>query len=189
MAKAAKKPARKPTKASVKAAADRAEARAKGEEVAPAADPVMSPPETIGRPTKYRSEFAEKARRLCELGATDADLAMIFEVNTSTIWRWQVEHDDFCNALMVGKSICDDRVERSLYQRAVGYSFNSQKIMQDKGCPVIVPYVEHVPPDPGAAKLWLTNRRPKAWREKTEIQHDGTAAFLQCLKKMNGASA
>jgi len=35
-----------------------------------------------------------------------------------------------------------------------------------------------VPPDPGAAKLWLTNRRPEEWREKSYNEltgKDGTA--------------
>src|SRR5690554_3828581 len=95
---------KKPTKASVKAAADRAEKRSKGEKAEPEIEAgPLNPPETMGRPPKYRAEFAERAKRLCELGATDSDLALIFDVNTSTIWRWQVEHDDFCNALKAGK--------------------------------------------------------------------------------------
>jgi hypothetical protein len=30
-----------------------------------------------------------------------------------------------------------------------------------------------VPPDPGAAKLWLTNRRPEEWRDKTSTELTG----------------
>ena len=33
-----------------------------------------------GRPTKYRPEYAIRARDLCRFGATDAELAEIFEV-------------------------------------------------------------------------------------------------------------
>jgi hypothetical protein len=73
----------------------------------------------------------------------------------------------------VGKGPADDRVERSLYQRAVGYSYNAVKIMQNNGEPVYAEYVEHVPPDPGAAKLWLINRRPEDWREKTYNELSG----------------
>jgi hypothetical protein len=32
-----------------------------------------------GRPSLYRDEFAEQARKLCLLGATDRDLAEFFE--------------------------------------------------------------------------------------------------------------
>jgi hypothetical protein len=73
-----------------------------------------------GRPRKYRAEFAKQARKLCELGATDRDLAEFFDVTTVTIWRWRSQHREFCNALKVGKGAPDDRVEFSLYQRAVG---------------------------------------------------------------------
>ena len=30
------------------------------------------------------------------------------------------------------------------------------------------PYVEHYPPDTAAASLWLRNRQPKLWRERSE---------------------
>lgn len=171
---------KKPTKASVKAAADRAEKRAKGEKVEPET-PIgpLNPPETAGRPAKYKAEFANIAKKLCERGATDAELAEIFDVTTVTIWRWQCEHEEFCNALKAGKEIADDRVERSLYQRAVGYSYSSEKLFSWQGDVTRAPCMEHVPPDPGAAKLWLTNRRPKQWREKTEVKHDASGAFAK----------
>jgi hypothetical protein len=42
--------------------------------------------------------------------------------------------------------------------------------------------VEHVPPDVGAIKLWLGNRRPDKWRDKHEMKVDGTNAFLAIWK-------
>lgn len=98
-------------------------------------------------------------------GATDYDLANFFQVDMTTIWRWQSAHPEFCNSIKVGKGAPDDRVERSLYQRAVGYSYNAVKIMQFQGQVVKEEYVEHVPPDPGAAMQWLKNRRPKEWQD------------------------
>ena len=193
-------PRRKPGKvpAHVKAAAHRAALRSAGKdplepetpaaplvppEVAAAGAPTASgkPPH---RPSKYKADFAKQAKKLCELGATDQDLADFFEVNTTTIWRWRSVHKDFCNALKVGKGAPDDRVERSLYQRAVGYGFQAVKIHCPMGVPVITEYVEHVPPDPGAAKLWLTNRRPDEWRDKTEAKHllDATEPFLKIVQ-------
>ena len=123
----------------------------------------------MGRPTKYRPEFVERAREMCRRGATDYDLAQEFGVVTSTIWSWSVKHPDFSSALKTEKGAFDDRVERSLAQRAVGYSYHATKVMQHNGTPVYAAYIEHVPPDPGAAKLWLCNRRPDLWREKVEL--------------------
>lgn len=140
---------------------------------------ISSKPEgyVFGRPTKYRPEFATQAEKLCALGATDADLADFFEVNVRTIWDWSCQREDFSLALRAGKDALDERVERSLYQRAVGYTFDSVKIFMPAGAkePIHAPYREHIPPDPGAAKLWLCNRRPEKWRDRKELTGaDGT---------------
>jgi hypothetical protein len=86
-----------------------------------------------GRPTSYRPEYAEQARKLCELGATDYELADFFDVDVVTVHRWRHTHDEFCNAVISGKNFADERVQRSLYQRAVGYTFESQKVFQYQG--------------------------------------------------------
>src|SRR5262249_18267510 len=109
----------------------------------------------MARPTKYEPRFASEARKLCKLGATDRDLADFFEVATSTIWRWQVQHKGFCSALRVGKAEADERVVRALYQRAVGYSYDSEKVMLSReGAVIRAQFVEHCPPDVGAIKFW-----------------------------------
>lgn len=122
-----------------------------------------------GRPSKYRPEFAEQAEKLCKLGATDADLADFFGVNTTTIWRWQSQFPEFCNALKVAKEEADARVERSLYQRATGYTFSSEKVFQFQGKVVRTPVVEHCPPDTTAMIFWLKNRKPDEWRDARDV--------------------
>ena len=117
----------------------------------------------VGRPSEFRDEFVEQADKLCRLGATDADLANFFNVSTVTIWRWAVKFSKFCNALKAGKEACDERVVRSLYHRAVGYTHEAVKIFQVSGEPLIVPYKEHVAPDTTAAIFWLKNRRSEDW--------------------------
>lgn len=119
-----------------------------------------------GRPTDYRPEFAEQAAKLCALGATDYELADFFGVDTRTIYRWKNVHADFCQSVTCGKEAADERVERALFNRAVGYTFESEKVFQHQGEIVRAPTTEHIPPDPSAAKLWLTNRRPDQWRDK-----------------------
>lgn len=129
----------------------------------------------VGRPTLYKPEYAEKTRELCQAGATDADLAEFFGVSIRTISNWRDAHPEFLRALKVGKSDADDRVERSYYQRAVGYTFEAVKIFMPAGAeaPVYAPYLEHVPPDTGAAFNWLKNRRRDEWRDKQEVEHTG----------------
>lgn len=124
-----------------------------------------------GRPTDYRPEFPEQAEKLCQLGATDIEIADFFEVDVRSIYRWKHAHPNFSDALKAGKEAADERVKRGLYQRAVGYSFESEKVFQYEGAVVRAPIREHVPPDPGAAMNWLKNRQPSEWRDKREIEH------------------
>lgn len=130
-----------------------------------------------GRPTAYRPEFAKQAQELCEAGATDIELADAFEVDVSTIYRWRNSNADFCEAVKVGKDAADDRVERSLYQRAVGYTFQSEKVFQFQGQIVRAETREHVPPDVGGAMNWLKNRRGDKWRDKQEFEHTGSVGL------------
>jgi hypothetical protein len=127
----------------------------------------------LGRPTDYEPDFCQIAANLCINGATDFEVAQVLRCNVRTLYRWKAEYPDFCHALKVGKELCDERVEASLYHRAVGYSYSAVKIMQNNGVPVIVPYTEHVPPDVGAVTLWLTNRRSEAWRTKQSHELTG----------------
>lgn len=126
-----------------------------------------------GRPTDYKPEYAEQAEKLCRLGATDAELADFFEVSDRTIYRWQSRHDEFCQALKAGKEFADERVERSLYHKAVGYSFDAEKVFQHQGEILRAPYREHIPPSDTAAIFWLKNRRKDDWRDKQHHEHTG----------------
>jgi len=126
-----------------------------------------------GRKTKYREEFCTQAEKLCALGATDRDLADFFHVSESTLNLWKLTHPEFSESLKDGKDQADKRVEQSLYRRALGYSHDAVKILQDKGNPVIVPYVEHHPPDTTACIFWLKNRRPDRWRDLKALEHSG----------------
>ena|ERR1700730_2670455 len=123
-----------------------------------------------GRPSKYTPEYCERVANLCAQGLTDFEIAQDLDVHVATLYRWQAEIPVFREALKAGKDLADERVERSLYHRAVGYSYSAVKILQNNGAPVIVPYTEHVPPDVGAGTLWLTNRRRDHWKQKPAVQ-------------------
>lgn len=121
-----------------------------------------------GRPPKYKKEFAKQAEKLCELGATNRVLADFFEVSERTIERWTAENAAFCRALRVGKEPADDKVERALYERALGYSHPDIDIRVIEGQIVETPITKHYPPDAKAALAWLYNRRGEKWHPKPE---------------------
>jgi hypothetical protein len=118
-----------------------------------------------GRPTKLKPEFIEQARKLAALGATDREAAEFFEVSESTLYLWKHTSEEFSEALKVGKETADQRVEQSLYRRALGYSHDAVKIMTVDGKVEEVPYTEQYAPDTTAAIFWLKNRRPDKWRD------------------------
>lgn len=122
----------------------------------------------MGRPTLFKPEFVEQAAKLARMGAKDTELAEFFDVNVDTIYRWKNVHPEFSEAVKIGKDEFDDRVERSLFERATGYSFASEKIHVTKDGEVIrVPTIEHCPPDPTSMIFWLKNRQRAKWNAPT----------------------
>src|SRR3982751_6638509 len=124
----------------------------------------------------YKPKFAAEAREMCRLGATDEELAEHFDVCVRTIYRWRNTHEEFAEAVVVGKDHADGRVERALYSRAVGCSVERTKIFKHAGDPkpVYATYTHHLPPDPVAALHWLRVRQPKTWRIREEETRDPT---------------
>lgn len=123
-----------------------------------------------GRPTEYRPEYVEKVAGMCLAGATDQEIADEIEVSITTLYNWRAKYPDFLAAIRYGKEQADERVERALYQRAIGFEYPAVKISFDKeGNPLFATYREFHPPDTNAAKHWLNNRKPADWREKVDM--------------------
>ena len=153
--------------------AKRAKAPAKAK-----APPYKAPPvkRKVGRPSSYKEEYAELAYKFCLLGATDARLAEMFEVDIATIHHWKTDVPEFLSAVKEGREWADANVAKSLYHRAIGYSHQEDDIRtvsvgSGRSEIVITPTVKHYPPDTGAATLWLKNRQPHIWRDKVENVH------------------
>lgn len=122
-----------------------------------------------GRPTSFKPEYVEQARKLAQLGATDREAAEFFEVAESTLYLWKHTQPEFSEALKVGKETADARVEQSLYRRALGYSHDAVKMHVVDGAVSLTPYTEHYAPDTTAAIFWLKNRRRDQWRDKQDL--------------------
>lgn len=128
-----------------------------------------------GRPTRYRAEYAEQARKLCLLGFTDAGLADVFGVAESTINNWKLKFPKFSESLWRGKQIADAEVASGLYQRACGYQHPDTHISVVDKKIVKTPITKQYPPDTGAATMWLKNRQPDKWRDSVDLNHGGNA--------------
>jgi hypothetical protein len=126
-----------------------------------------------GRPSRYHPDIhPEAAKALCAKGATIAELAVAFDVAISTIWLWKISDPEFIESCRLGPEAATERVEHSMFERAVGYTRDSVKIFLPAGArkPIYAPYLKHVPPDPRAGEFWLTNRAPDRWKHKQNIE-------------------
>lgn len=122
----------------------------------------------IGRPSRYKPEFADQAKKLCKLGMIDKELAEFFGVSEQTLNAWKKAHPEFLESLKGGKALADAEVAAKLFHRATGYEHPDSDIKVINNKVVITPMVKHYPPDTTAAIFWLKNRQPKKWRDKPE---------------------
>lgn len=142
-----------------------------------------------GRPTDYRDEYVAQVEKLCALGATDSEIGEFFGVSTRTVYRWKLDHEGFCQAINAGKEKADERVVRSLYQKATGYDYVEEqaikiKVDQHKEEVEVVEVTKHQPADTTAQVFWLKNRRKEDWRDKhdhTLSNPDGSPVVFQTI--------
>lgn len=145
-------------------------------------------PASVPRKTKntlYKPEYADKAQKLCLLGATDATLAACFGVSRDTVLNWKKQHPEFKDALVRGKKTADIEVAASLYQatldriitvkqaikcKEVYYDENGKRVEKERVD--IVEVEKHIPADFRSQQFWLRNRNPKQWNEKCDDTYD-----------------
>ena len=128
-----------------------------------------------GRPSRRAALDLAQVEKLARRGWTDEEMAEFFGVSDRTWYRWKADDEQFCQALKEWKDEADARVERALYERALGYSHPAVKIFMPAGAskPVKVPYTERYAPDTTAGIFWLKNRKPEEWRDKVDHEHTG----------------
>jgi len=138
----------------------------------PAAAAQSSSPSPKSRRAKFdalnehRAEMLTEARELGLSGATDFQAAERFDVDIRTLQHWKVRDPEFAAALQIGKDIADGLVEASLYHKARGYTYRSEKIFQHEGQIIRAETIEHVPPDTTSMIFWLKNRQREKWRDQ-----------------------
>jgi len=128
----------------------------------------------MARPSGFKTEFVEQAKKLAAiLGAIDTEVAAFFGVSERTVNRWKLDHPAFAKALVAGKAVANKRVEKSLYQRAVGFEHEAEEVFCTAGKVTRVKTVKKYPPDTGAIVFYLCNRDPGNWKQKNQTEHTG----------------
>ncbi len=129
----------------------------------------------MAAPLKYNQAYHDDwAWSLAIKGATDAEIAEAFGISVRTLNRWKKDHDSFMAALTAGKDQADAKVERMLYERAVGYKYTEKETVLEMDAdgnrkPLKVRTVEkQCPPDVLAQMYWLNNRKSSYYKRNPE---------------------
>jgi len=141
----------------------------------------------MARPKEYIQDLHDNwAWSLATEGLTDKEIAEKMGIAKSTLNKWKIDFPTFSDSLKAGKEPVDSTVQKSLYQRAIGYSFKEKKVVVELDSngnqkPARIETTEKiVPPDTTAQIFWLKNRRPDLWREKHDVEL--TNPFLELMK-------
>lgn len=137
-------------------------------------------------PKKYSPAHHDSwAWSLAIRGATDQEIADAFGVSRQTLIRWSWTKDDkgdkiltsFGEALQSGKEPADAKVERKMFERIMGYSYEEVKrfIKYDENGRSIIKKTEitvkHIPPNEMLIMYWLNNRKRKTgeWSQRQDV--------------------
>lgn len=136
-----------------------------------------------GRPTKFRPEFVDEARKLCEAGAIDVEIARHFRVSVATLSTWKLKYPEFLAAIRVSKEVANTNVEDSLYRLAMGYTRTEVEHKVIAGKLVTIEIERYYPPNPTAQIFFLKNRKSSSWSDKQEVQHTGTVELTDRIMR------
>lgn len=124
------------------------------------------------RPSKYDTIDLKQLEILASKGFTQDEIAKFFKICLATLKNYKNKYAEFLATIKRGQKISDTKVEKSLYERAIGYTHPEEKIFNSYGKIIRADTLKHYPPDPVSMIFWLKNRKPKVWRDKQEIGLD-----------------
>ena len=105
-------------------------------------------------------------------GFTDKEIAARLLVSENSFAAYKNEHEELREALESG-AYADTLVENAFFKSCIGYKVKVKvpiKVrLSGEDSVIAVDEEKYIPPNTKAQILWLKNRRPEKWSEKTEI--------------------
>jgi transposase-like protein len=132
-----------------------------------------------GQPPKYNPETMPRvAKFMCQRGATMAELADAFNVSSSTLYNWLNRYPELHEAVQLNADVFNQRVERALAERAIGFFVTLREEVKDENGKIISPAQrQYYPPDPTSMIFFLKNRMRDRYRDVHKI--DGELRVLK----------
>lgn len=115
-------------------------------------------------------------------GLTMDQIAYNMGITKPTLYKWQKKNSNLVNALKVGRDSADRQVENALFKNAIGFHYTEEQITDDGE---VVEVKKYSKPNTTAQIFWLKNRKPDAWREKQNVEHEGTVNQNMNISKLS----
>ena len=123
----------------------------------------------------FLPDHLDQVRAIAMRGVTEEQMCEIFDISPRQMGLWKSQYPLFKEALEAGYTDADAAVLAALYQTAIGYTHDEEKIFQWDGEIIRANTIKHYKPDVQAIKLWMTNRQREHWADRKETEHSGKA--------------
>ena len=134
---------------------------------------------TPGRKLTYRPAYHDPIiYGLARLGATLAQIAEALQISRATLYLWQDQFPSLVDAIKRARDAADDEVQRSLFERARGYTKDKVTVRKVGSEVSVTKETVFIPPDTTACIFWLKNRQRAAWSDRQELDLTGAAGAL-----------
>ena len=133
----------------------------------------------VGRKCKYFTNVEprlEEIKHWCRDGFTLREMCERLHISHESWCQYLHKYPEFSESIKLNKEVADYRVEDALYFKAIGYELEEEHYegIDEHGNAIIHTSKKRFPPDTAAAFIWLKNRRPSKWRDKSEVVNKTT---------------
>lgn len=129
----------------------------------------------LGRPTTLDGRLYTIIVKMVGQGKTYEEIGDVIGISRQTINWWVQTNPNLKADVNMARALCDEIVEAALFQSAVGFSHEEEKIFCTKGGRIVRAKTrKQYQPSVDAAKFWLTNRKPETWSHKERPPADST---------------
>lgn len=130
-------------------------------------------------------------------GHTNEEICAALDISTGVLFKHITLSPEVKSAIQIGKDFADDRVEQSLFKRAVGFTADEVTrepciVVDDKGNKTILKkemaitkiVTKYYPPSEGACCMWLKNRRYEQWKDVSKVVEFKNANSIEISNKV-----